>query len=429
MENIAAYSPLLTYVMVVLTSQRSLLNSNVLFILSAWGIHNPFGLLVSLLIQPLLGIEFLSHYQQQYPELKRYYGDRLSLCHAGKLRAFLQRVTNSMLAWKLLLFQSRLIRQRCPQLLESGKQVLGRVLDIDVSTVISFASKREGAAPGFNRKYKGKPCFQLSASFIGKVFVDGKLFAGWCNPKNFFKRAVKRAIALGYGISVVRADSAYLTIANVLFLLNRALGFAIGAPGSFNVVKEGKALFKKLARRKHFSIIPLAKGVSGLDLGLLSLAPGVEIRLMVIRRITRYKHRKTGKWVTKTYYYAIATNLDLSPRKLYAFYHDRQRIENGFRELKHHYYLKRLPVANFKGNEFWIICKMFAMTLVKLFQHEMLPKALQSLRRKTLIRRVFAWGVFVERFQKAQVRLKRKYTWLLQRLFSKLERMKAALNP
>jgi hypothetical protein len=415
--------------MMVLTNHRSLFNSFVLFILSAWGFHNPFSLLVSLLIQPLMGIECLSHYQQQCPELKQYYGDRLPLCQAGKLRAFLQRISNSMLAWKLFLLQSQLIRQRCPQLLESGKQVIGRVLDIDVSTVISFASKREGAAPGFNRKYKGKPCFQLSASFIGKVFVDGRLFAGWCNPKNFFQRAVKRAIALGYGISIVRADSAYLTIANVLFLFNHSLGFAIGAPGSFNVVKEGKALFKKLARRKHFSIIPLAKGVSGLDLGLVSLASGLEIRLMIIRRITRRKNRKTGKWVIKTYYYAIATNLDLSPRKLYAFYHDRQRIENGFRELKHHYSLKRLPVANFKGNEFWIVCKMFAMMLVKLFQHEMLPKALQALRRKTLIRRVFAWGFFVDRFQEVQIRLKRKYTWLLQRLFSKLERMKAALSP
>jgi hypothetical protein len=62
---------------------------------------------------------------------------------------------------------------------------LGRVLDIDVTTALSFASYREGAEPGFNRGYKGKPCFQFSASFIGTLFVDGKLFGGLTNPKGF----------------------------------------------------------------------------------------------------------------------------------------------------------------------------------------------------------------------------------------------------
>jgi len=429
MGNIAVYSPLVTYMIVVLSTHRAKLESSLFWIMAVWGIREPFAVACSLLIQPLMGFEFLSHYQERYSEVKQHYGQELPLCGAEKLRAFLHRITDSMLAWKLLLFHSWLVRQECPALLESGKGTLGRVLDIDVTTLLSFASKREGAEPGFNRKYKGKPCFQLSASFIGKLFVDGKLFAGLCNPKTFFQQAVKRAIALGYRITTVRADSAYLTLANVVFLLNQSLGFAIGAPGTFKIVKEGKAQFKKLARRKHFSIIPLAKGVAGLDLGWVNLAPGIEVRLMIIRRITRRKHRKTGKWVVKTYYYAIATNLDVSPRQLYLFYHERQRIESGFRELKRHYHLERLAVSNFKGNEFWLVCKMFAMTVVKLFQQDMLPKALQSLMRKTLIRRIFARGLFIDRCHTVQVRLKGKYTWVLQRLLCQLARMKAALSP
>ena len=427
MGNMAVYSPLLTYVYCVLTHHQSMVQSTVLFIFTAWGIHNPMAVFFSVLLQPLMGIEFLSHYQEQYAELHEWYGTQFPLCGAGKLRTVLHRISDSMLAWKVLLLQSRLIRQRCPELLASGTRVVGRVLDLDVSTLVSFASKREGAEPGFNRRYKGKPCFQLSASYVGKIFVDGKLFAGLCNPKDFFQRAVKRVMALGYGITIVRADSAYLTIPNLIFLLTRSLGFAIGAPGTFNVVKAGKVRFKSLARRKHFSIIPLAKGVSGLDLGLVSFAPGVDARLLIVRRITRRKHRKTGKWVMKTYYYAIATNLALSPRKLYAFYHDRQRIESGFRELKRHYHGQRLPVSNFKGNEFWIVCKLFAMTLVKLFQHEMLPKALRSLMRRTLVRRLFARGVVVDGAGTLHIRVKRKYAWVLRRLFAKLERMNAAL--
>lgn len=432
METLTISAPVVEFVTMVLTSQRGILESYLLWILSVWGIRNAFGVLLSLILQPIMGFEYLSHYQERYRDLQQRCGGTIPLCGVQKLRALLHRIGDSMLAWKLVLFQARLVRHRAPALLMTGKQIfdrLGRVLDVDVTTVLSFAHSREGAEPGFNRKYHGKPCFQLSASFIGKLFVDGKLFGGLTNPKDFFQQAVKRAIALGYRITVVRADSAYGTVANIVFLLTQSLGFAIGMPGTFNIVKEGKARLKRLARRKHSSLVALNKGVTGLDCGWVEIAPGVQVRLLIIRRITRRKHRKTGKWQTKFYYYAIATNLDLTPLQLYRFYHARQRIEAGFRELKRHYALERLPVSNFKGNEFAIICKMFAMMLVKLFQYEMLPTTLRTLQYKTLLRRVFIRGVRVTFQSQLEVCQKRKYTWVLQRMFCKLARMKAALSP
>ncbi len=422
MEHVGISAPLVEYVTVVLTSQRSVLESYLLWILSVWGIRNAFGVLLSLILQPIMGFEYLSHYQERYRDLQQGYGGTIPLCGVQKLRALLHRIGDSMLAWKLALFQAQLVRHRAPALLTTGKQAfdwLGRVLDVDVTTILSFANSREGAEPGFNRKYKGKPCFQLSASFIGKLCVDGKLFGGLTNPKDFFQQAVKRAIALGYRISVVRADSAYGTVANIVFLLTRSLGFAIGMPGTFNIVKEGKARLKRLARRKHSSLVALNKGVTGLDCGLVEIAPGVQVRLVIIRRITRRKHRKTGRWQTKFYYYAITTNLDLTPLQLYRFYHARQRIESGFRELKRHYALERLPVSNFKGNEFAILCKMFAMTLVKLFQYEMLPTTLRTLQYKTLLRRIFVRGLRVTLQYRVEVCPKSKYTWVLQRMLCK----------
>jgi len=424
--------PVAEFVTLVLTSQRGILESYLLWILSVWGVQDAFGVLLSLILQPILGVERLSHYQEQYGELKQVYRGTIPLCGAQQLRALLHRIGDSMLGWKLMLFQSQLIRHRAPALLMTGHTVrdrLGRVLDIDVTTVLSFAANREGAEPGFNRRYKGKPCFQFSASFIGKLFVDGKLFGGLTNPKDFFQQAVKRAIALGYRIAVVRADSAYGTVANLVFLVARSLGFAIGMPGTFNVVKDGKARLKRLARRKHASLVALSKGVTGLDCEWVEIAPGVLVRLMIIRRITRRKHRKTGKWKIKVYFYAIATNLDLTPLQLYRFYHARQRIEAGFREQKRHYALERLPGSNFKGNEFAMLCKMFAMTLVKLFQYEMLPATLRALLYKTLFRRVLTRGLRVTHQFHVEVCPKSKYRWALQRMLCKLARMKAALSP
>ncbi|RLC13449.1 MAG: hypothetical protein DRI57_16190, partial [Deltaproteobacteria bacterium] len=138
-------------------------------------------------------------------------------------------------------------------------------------------------------------------------------------------------------------------------------------------------------------IVHAAKGIAILDLGQVTLKNGVLTRIIVIRRINRQK--KDGKWQKNIYYYAVAGNLELSAGSLYHFCHKRQCIEAGFRELKNHCDLERLPFQCLRANEFWILCKIMAMTLFKIFQEEMLPKSLRSLLRKTLFRRIFQKGL------------------------------------
>ena len=110
-------------------------------------------------------------------------------------------------------------------------------------------------------------------------------------------------ISLGSGIDIVRADSAYMTHENLLFLTKLSPGYAIGAPATFNAVKIGKALFKKLARRKSAAIIPAGKGVALYDMKEIVLTSGVKTRIVIIRRINRTK--KKGKWHAKSYYYGM----------------------------------------------------------------------------------------------------------------------------
>jgi hypothetical protein len=235
--------------------------------------------------------------------------------------------------------------------------------------------------------------------------------------------------SLGLAVEVARADSAYLTYENLRFLESLSLGYAIGASSSFDAVKEGKALFKRLARQKSSRIQAVGKGVSLLDLGVVPLGKGVSTRLLIIRRIRRWKNRTTGQWKVRTYYYAIASNLELSARKLYQFYHQRQGIEAGFRELRQQWQIGRLPVRNLKGNEFWIIGKLLAMTLFKLFQRDTLPSALHSLQRTTFFRRILRTGVQVSGEGELQVRPKRKYTWVLRRLLARTRRLQEAFSP
>jgi hypothetical protein len=423
MFNLQETLPVVIHVLYVLSEHQTIIDNYLLKIFFVFGIVDPMRLFRSIILQQIMGIEYQHHYRQFYPEIKSYFSSYCSLYGVDKIMESVGKITNSMASWKLTLIQASMIKTHCPHLLYSDGKM---VADIDVTTIQSSSYEKEGAEAGYNKKNKGKPCFQLSATFIGKVFVDAKLFPGCNNPKDFFQKAVQRAMSLGFGIEIVRGDSAYMTLGNLLFLIKLSLGYAIGAPASFKVVKDGRQRFKKLAREKSALIIPISKGIAILDMGQVTLKNGVQTRLIIVRRISRKK--KNGKWQVRQYYYGIASNLELSAKKLYKFYHKRQCIEAGFRELKNHYNLERLPFNALKANEFWIMCKIMAMTLFKIFQAEMLPKSLHSLLRKTFLRKIFQKGLHFSESGKVQARPKTRYTWLLRRLLCKTERMKVAIN-
>ena len=424
MHTFQAALPVVVHALYVFSEHRTIIDTYLLRIFWFFGVTDPMRLFSSVILYQTMGVEYRYHYRQFYPEIKSYFSSCCSLCGVDTMMRHVGKITNSMASWKLTMIQASMIKIRCPDMLSSGGRM---VLDIDVTTILSSSSKKEGAQSGYNKKRRGKPCFQLSATFMGKFFIDAKLYPGSCNPKDHFQKAVRRAKALGFTFDIVRADRAYMTLGNLLFLEDLSLGYALGAPATFNAVKDGIKLFGQLSRKKSSRIVSAGKGVALLDLGEITLKNGARTRLVIVRRISRTK--KKGVWKVRTFHYGIATSLEMTPRKIYKFYHKRQCIEAGFRELKNHWHLERLPFKTLKANEFWIISKITAMTLFKIFQHEMLPKALRTLLRKTLYRRIFKKGLRIGRTGKLEVVVKSKYNWLLQRLLCKTARMKSALNP
>ncbi len=383
MSDFPAVTPVIIHTLYVFSEHRTLIDTRLFRILIFFGVADPMRLFRYVTLQQIMGVGYQYHCRQFYPEIRSYFSSHSSLHGADKIMEVIGKITNSMASWKLALIQASMIKIRCPQLmLTDGKAVA----DIDVTTVQSSSSAKEGAEAGYNKKNKGKRCFQLSAAFVGKFFADAKLFPGRTNPKDFFQKAVKRLISLGFPVDIVRADSAYVTPGNLLFLTKLFPGHAVGAPATFNVVKNGIRLFKELPRKNSARIILIKKSVAICDLGQVSLKNGVRTRIIIVRRISR---KKDGRWRIHTCYYGIAGNLELSAAKLYKFYHKRQCAEAGFRELKNHWHLERLPFQNPRANEFWITSKIMAMTLFKIFQ---LPKSLRSLLRKTLFRRIFQKG-------------------------------------
>ena len=386
-------------------------------------VDTPLTLLMTLMVVHLSGFECIQHYQKCYQGCQSVINGNFTIYCADRLRAILMLVPGSMITWKFFLLQRRLVDQYAPSLCD-GK--CGKVLDIDGMALVSYSKKREGSDYGHSKKFKGRRLLQVSGTFIGKIFVDCKLFPGFTNTATFFKKAVKRAISLGYTFYVVRADALYGNLENLLFLEKLSLWYAIGISTQLKALKESKKRFKKLARKKSYKIIHVSKGIGIMSLGLVNIAKASEKpvfrHVIFCRRIHRRK--KHGRWKVKQYYHAIVTNLDWTPLAIYKFYMKRQVIENGFKELRYHYSINNFcknGKESIKANELWIASKMFAMTMYKIFAETMLSKRLRTKRRKTLLRDLFENTIFSVQNGKVLLRRKHQHLWHLKRILNKLE--------
>lgn len=394
-------------------------------------VNIPMVLLMSLLVIHLGGFECLSHFQKHYSGCLTVINGNFAIFCADRIREILLLVPGSMITWKLFLLQRRIVDEYAPSLAE-GKY--GQVLDIDGSALVSYSKQREGSDFGHSKKFYGRRLLQISASFLGKIFIDVKLFPGNTNTSTFFKKGVKRAKSLGYLFTTVRADALYGNAENLLFLEKLSLSYAIGITTTLTAIKEAKKRFKKLARKKSSKIIHITQGIAIMSLGLVNVARATQSpifrHVILCRRIHRRK--KNGKWKVKVYFHAIVTDLDMTPRAIYNFYMGRQVIENGFKNLRYHYALNNFcknGQDSLKANELWIASKMFAMTIYQIFAETMLSKRLRSKRRKTLLRDLFENTISGVQGEKVLLRRTPKHLWHLKRIFTKLEQNTFLVHP
>lgn len=223
------------------------------------------------------------------------------------------------------------------------------VVDIDSSTHSLESRKREKAIVGYNKKNKGKPCYQWSVAFVRGEVVSQKLNAGNTHCTSCFKELVENVgNKLGYPISIIRIDGGYFS-GDILDWTN-AKNYQIVTTERYDWIMSQNPKIDPDKWKEYDEDTKLY------DLGKIKVIGTTEQRFRAV--LVDKKQYPFGKKKAKNKHvrYAIIENLvfNLSASALYEFYHGRQTIENFFKESKNPFSSGKMPSQRFRANEAYL---------------------------------------------------------------------------
>jgi len=225
------------------------------------------------------------------------------------------------------------------------------IIDIDATTHSLESRKREKAVVGYNRKNRGKPCYQWTVAFVKGEAVYQKLSSGNTSCKIPFESTIcKVKERLGEKeIAIVRVDGGYVSGKHLAFAIKENIQIVTVVPYKW-IIAQGINL-------KEHKWIPCDKDTAIYDLGEIvpfSTAPCPYRTILVKKKQHPFPNKKRKK--AKIIYYGIIENLKvrLSPQDLFRFYQQRQTIENFFKESKQSFSSGKMPSQRFRGNEAYL---------------------------------------------------------------------------
>lgn len=259
------------------------------------------------------------------------------------------------------------------------------VFDLD-STVVTVFGKQDGAAVGYNPKYRGKRsynpllCLEANSSFLW----DTEL-----RPGN----------ASTWEGSPALLETSFATVPPAI----RELRFRADAGFGYDPV-----LATLEAHRADYAV------VARLTAPLKRLLPGLRYqpanprwecgegefrahgwpqtrRIVVARRLIEEEDSQPTLFAMGRYLYRVwITNLALTPAGVWHFYDGRAAMEPRIHELREDFALRKIPTASFEANALYLEVIRLAYNLVTAFQRTCLPApwqgyTLQKLRFKLFL--------------------------------------------
>ena len=259
------------------------------------------------------------------------------------------------------------------------------ILDLD-STVITVFGHQEGAAVGYNPRYRGKRsydpllCLEANSSFFWDVELrrgDTGIWAGseellaccfLSSPSDIREFRVRADAGFGYGpvLDMLEARPAqYAVVARMIPSLKRALkGLRYEAMNSRWEIAEFE---------HHPHDWPHAR------------------RCIVARRLIEDTDPEPTLFTLERYAYrAWHTNLPLTAAGVWHFYDGRAGMEPRIREIREDLALRKIPTSAFAANALYMEVVRLAYNLVTAFQRMCLPVEWQSMTLSKL-RHKFLW--------------------------------------
>src|SRR5271169_4945212 len=257
------------------------------------------------------------------------------------------------------------------------------ILDLD-STVVTVFGRQEGAAVGYNPRYRGKRsydpllCLEANSSFLWDAELrrgDAGTWAGSVEllascflsvPSDIRELRVRADAGFGYGpvLEMLEARPAqYAVVARMTTTVKRVLGGL-----SYERLNPCWEIAELEHRASDWSQAR---------------------RCIVARRLIEEADPEPTLFRLERHAYrAWFKNLALTPAGVWHFYDGRAGMEPRIRELREDFALRKIPTRAFAANALYLEVVRLAYNLVTAFQRTCLPEEWQSLTLSKLRHRL-----------------------------------------
>jgi len=253
------------------------------------------------------------------------------------------------------------------------------IFDLD-STVVTVFGHQEGAAVGYDPRYRGKRsynpllCVEANSSYLWDTDLRSGNASSWEGSVELLSccfanvpgdiREIRVRADAGFGFHPVleileRHHVQYAVVARLTPALKRQLPGLLYQP------------FTKHWELAEFEYRPHDWPAAR--------------RFVVARRLLEEEETETTLFAMGHYVYrAWVTNLPLSPTGIWHFYDDRAAMEPRIGELREDFALRRIPTRAFLANALFLEIVRLAYNLVTCFQRTCLPDRWQNLTLRKL---------------------------------------------
>jgi len=247
------------------------------------------------------------------------------------------------------------------------------VLDIDQTTHSLESRKREKATRGRNVKRKGKPCYQWSVGFINNEIVSQRLTDGREHCSQSFIPLIEDVRSkIAPSSLIARVDGGYVSAERLNWIKENNLQ-VITSVNWDDFLSNNKDIQIDEVTFEEFSLKADKpeedKKIQVACVGKRKVYKKSEYKFQAVLVKIEQEKIPIKKRHRQARYVIIHNVVGLSgARSAFEFYHQRQTIENFFKESKNPFHAGKMPSQRFRANEAYLYFVTIAYNLFSIFK-------------------------------------------------------------